>query len=29
VDDLYSIGNVTLPSFLSLPERSKRHRLPI
>lgn len=26
MDDLYSIGNVTLPSFLSLPERSKKPR---
>jgi phosphosulfolactate synthase len=26
VDDLYSIGNVTLPTFLSLPERSKKPR---
>jgi phosphosulfolactate synthase len=26
VDDLYSIGNVTLPSFLSLPERSTKPR---
>lgn len=26
MDDLYSIGNVTLPSFLSLPERSTKPR---